>query len=146
MVGASSIFAYLRHVLSTTEHRLSTENTRIVLRAVRRCGGEVWQCKFMLSLCLVTHLRVGVICLALRFSFIYYTPKGTYFCWSQKLMYVPSTFSYCPRKHTTIMGNTVFWEVTPCSLVAIYEGVGGTCCFRLQEPRIHYKDQRDTAV
>jgi hypothetical protein len=31
------------------------------------------------------------------------------------------------------MKITIFWDVTPCSLVDRYQSFGGTCCLSLQE-------------
>jgi hypothetical protein len=30
---------------------------------------------------------------------------------------------------TALMNVTVFWDVTPCSLIEVYRRFGGACCF-----------------
>jgi hypothetical protein len=34
----------------------------------------------------------------------------------------------------TIFKTSIFWVVTPCSLLAGYQRFGGACCLHLQDP------------
>jgi hypothetical protein len=76
-------------------------------------------------------------------------PKLTHFC-ERKLQHNSTwlfTFISCTQskefmrfKVLTVVNvkKSVFWDMTPCSLIDMYQSFGGTCCLDAQGTRVSY--------